>query len=137
MSITTANTGISGIDAIAVKVTGPSGLYFLSGINPNPVYHGQPLTDSEAALPSSIRDQTELTLANLSQVLEGSGMGWSSVAKIILYLTDIREAGAVRAAIVERFGDEWAPAFTTVQVDNLVTRGARVQFDVIAAGPAA
>ncbi|HEU4807218.1 MAG TPA: RidA family protein [Homoserinimonas sp.] len=136
MSITIANAGIRGIDAVAVKVTGPSGLYFLSGINPNPVYHGQPLTDAEAALPAGIRDQAELMLTNLSQVLDGAKLGWSSVVKIILYLTDIREAGTVRAAIVERFGAEWAPAFTTVQVDNLVARGARVQLDVIAAGAA-
>ena len=136
MTITTAKTGASGTHAAVVKVAGPSGLYFLSGINPNPVYHGEPLTEPEAALPASIRDQTALMLANLSSVLGASGMEWTSVAKVILYLTDIREAGAVRAAIVERFGDEWAPAFTTVQVDNLVTRGARVQLDVIAAGPA-
>jgi 2-iminobutanoate/2-iminopropanoate deaminase len=137
MSITTANTGIGGIDGVAVKVTGPSGLYFLSGVNPNPVYHGEPLSASDAALPAGIRDQTELMLANLSLVLKASNMEWSSVAKIILYLTDIREAGVVRAAIVDRFGGGWAPAFTTVQVDNLVARGARVQLDVIAAGAAA
>jgi len=134
MSISSANT-IAGHDGSAVRVTGPSGLHFLSGINPNPVYHGQPMSASEAALPSSIRDQTELMLANLTQVLGAAGLGWTSVAKIILYLTDIREAAAVRSAIVERFGSDWLPAYTTVQVDNLVTRGARVQLDVIAAGP--
>lgn len=137
MSISIAHTGAGGNHAPAIKVTGPSGLYFLSGINPNPVYHGQPPTSAEAAVPSGIRDQTKLMLANLSEVLESAGMGWSSVAKVILYLTDIREDGAVRAVISERFGDKWVPAFTTVQVDNLVTRGARVQLDVIAAGPAA
>ncbi len=137
MTITIASTGSGGNHGTAVKVAGPSGLYFLSGINPNPVYHSQPLTDAQAHVPAGIRDQTEATLTNLSQVLEAAGMGWSSVAKIILYLTDISEASAVRAAIVERFGTEWAPAYTTVQVDNLVTRGARVQFDVIAAGPTA
>lgn len=137
MSISIARTGASGNHAAAVKVAGPFGLYFLSGINPNPVYHSQPLTESEAALPAGIRDQTVLMLANLSSVLEASDLGWSSVAKINLYLTDIREAETVRAAILERFGDEWVPAFTTVQVDNLVARGARVQLDVIAAGPAA
>jgi enamine deaminase RidA (YjgF/YER057c/UK114 family) len=134
MPITIANTGIGGIDGVAVKVTGPSGLYFLSGINPNPIYHGEPMTDAEAQLPSGIRDQSELMLNNLTGVLSASGMGWTSVAKVILYLTDIREAPVVRAAIVGRFGDEWTPAFTTVQVDNLVARGARVQLDVIAAG---
>lgn len=135
MSITTAKTDSSGHHGVAVKVTGPSGLFFLSGINPNPVYHSQPLTDAQAQVPAGIRDQADAMLTNLSYVLEGAGMGWSSVAKIILYLTDIREAGAVREAIVERFGSVWAPAYTTVQVDNLVTRGARVQLDVIAAGP--
>lgn len=133
MSVTLANYGIGGINGVAVKVTGPSGLYFLSGINPNPVYHGQP-ADAEAQVPAGIRDQAELMLDNLSRVLGASNMGWESVAKVILYLTDIREAPAVRAVIVDRFGADWAPAFTTVQVDNLVARGARVQLDVIAGG---
>jgi len=137
MSITTAQTGRGGHHGAAVKVTGPSGLYFLSGVNPNPVYHSQPLTDAQASVPAGIRDQTELMLSNLVTMLKAGGMGWSSVAKIILYVTDIREATAVRAAIVDRFGDVWQPAYTTVQVDNLVTRGARVQMDVIAAGPTA
>jgi enamine deaminase RidA (YjgF/YER057c/UK114 family) len=135
MSITIANTGIGGIDGVAVKVTGPSGLYFLSGINPNPIYHGEPMTDAEAHVPAGIRDQAQLMLNNLAEVLSASKLEWNSVAKVILYLTDIREASVVRAAIVDRFGGDWTPAFTTVQVDNLVARGARVQLDVIAAGP--
>jgi len=135
MSITIANTGIGGVDGVAVRVTGPSGLYFLSGINPNPIYHAEPMTDAEAHVPASIRDQAQLMLNNLAEVLGASKLGWGSVAKIILYLTDIREASTVRAAITDRFGEDWTPAFTTVQVDNLVTRGARVQLDVIAAGP--
>lgn len=135
MSITTAETGAAGRHGAAVKVTGPSGLFFLSGINPNPVYHSQPLTEAESRVPADIREQTEVMLDNLSETLGASEMNWSSVAKIILYLTDIREAGTVREAFVSRFGREWSPAFTTVQVDNLVTRGTRVQLDVIAAGP--
>lgn len=137
MPISIANTRAGGNHGPAVKVTGPSGLYFLSGISANPLYRGRPLSAAEAAVPSGIKEQSRLMLANLSEVLESSGMAWSSVGKVILYLTDIREAAAVRAVISERFGDGWTPAFTTVQVDNLVTPGARVQLDVIAAGPTA
>ena len=135
MPITTAQTGATGSHGTAVKVTGPSGLYFLSGINPNPVYHSQPLTEAESRVPADIREQTGIMLDNLTTTLSASEMDWSSVAKIILYLTDIREAAVVRDVIASRFGSEWTPAYTTVQVDNLVTRGARVQLDVIAAGP--
>ena len=135
MSIELAATGASGTHGPAVKVSAPFGLYYLSGINPNPVYVGQPMTDDEARSPAGIREQAAQTLANLDEVLGAKGLSWGNVAKIILYLTDIREAPAVRAAITGRYGADWTPAFTTVQVDNLVTRGARVQLDVIAGGP--
>lgn len=135
MSIELAATGASGSHGPAVKVSAPFGLYYLSGINANPVYVGQPMTGDEEKLPAGIREQSALTLTHLEEVLAVNGMSWGNVAKIILYVTDIREAPAVRGAVTERFGSEWTPAFTTVQVDNLVARGARVQLDVIAGGP--
>jgi enamine deaminase RidA (YjgF/YER057c/UK114 family) len=134
MSVSAAAVGAGESHAPAVRVTGPSGLHFLSGINPNPVYTSQPLTKEDELLPSGIADQTRLTLEHLDEVLSAGGLDWTSVAKVILYLTDMREAPAVRAGIVDRYGDAWWPAFTTVQVDNLVARGARMQLDVIAAG---
>src|SRR5690606_35792977 len=79
MSITIANTGIGGVDGVAVRVTGPSGLYFLSGINPNPIYHAEPMTDAEAHVPAGIRDQAQLMLNNLAEVLGASKLGWGSV----------------------------------------------------------
>jgi enamine deaminase RidA (YjgF/YER057c/UK114 family) len=137
MSIDIAETWPAGAHAPAVRVSGPSGLYFLSGINPNPLHAGQPMTEDEERLPAGIREQTLRTLLNLVDVLTAGGLTWHNVAKILVYLTDIREAPIVREMIAERFGTDWTPALTTVQVDNLVARGARVQFDVIAAGPPA
>lgn len=134
MPIEVANTVIGGHHGVAVKVTGPSGLVYLSGISPNPIYHGEPMSEQEAQVPASIWEQTQWMLSNLDRSLAGAGLGWPDVAKIILYLTDIREAGAVRALIAETYGHQWSPAFTTVQVDNLVARGTRVELDVIAAG---
>ena len=48
----------------------------------------------------------------------------------------MREADAVHSVMGEFFGGtRWFPANTMVQVDNFIAPGARVQYDVIAAGP--
>ena len=77
-----------------------------------------------------------MTLHNLSELLASHGLGWQNVVKVLEFLKDMREADAVHATMGEFFGDStWFPANTMVQVDNFVAAGARVQYDVIAAGP--
>lgn len=108
----------------ATRIAGPGGLLYLSGVAPRPEAGGTP---------SSAARQAELVCAELDRMLAASSIGWESVAKILLYLTDIRDEPEVRRVIVARYGDAWRPAVTTVQVDNLPHPGNRVQFDVIAA----
>lgn len=109
-----------------VLVGGPSGLVFLSGIGPE---------DAAGAGPAAgIETQTALTADHLEGVLAARGLTWESVAKLIVYVTDISELDAVRGGLEQRFGALWRPAFTVVQVDNLLVRGARLQLDVVAAG---
>jgi enamine deaminase RidA (YjgF/YER057c/UK114 family) len=124
MTLTTAPSGDFGP---AVVVAGPSGLVFLSGVGPRPA-------GSTAAIPESFDAQLAATFDALDAALASRGLGWPNVAKILLHLTDVREHDRAWAAVVERFGADWMPARTTIEVDNLPDRGARLQLDVIAAG---
>ena len=108
----------------ATRIAGPGGLLFLSGVAPRP---------GGAGVPSAAARQAELVCDELDRMLAASSIGWSSVAKVLLYLTDIRDEAEVRAVLSARYGTDWIPAFTTVQVDNLQHPGSRVQLDVIAA----
>lgn len=122
----TATPGTGGHGPVT-RVAAPAGLTFLSGVRPD-------LAEHERELPTGIGDQLQLTLDNLLRMLEARDLGWESVAKVLLYLTDAREVTAWEEAVSARFGDEWRPALTIVQVDNLVFRGERVQLDVVAGG---
>ena len=110
-----------------VVVAGPSGLAFISGVGPR-------RPGSDEAIPESLEAQLAATFDRLEEVLAARGLGWTNVAKILLHLTDVREHDRTWAAFAERFGGDWVPARTTIEVDNLPDRGARVQLDVIAAG---
>ncbi len=122
----TATPGEAGHGPV-VTVSAPAGLVFLSGVTPD-------LAQVERRVPTPIADQLRLTLDNLNEMLALRGLGWGAVAKVILYLTDVREVSAWEGAVSARFGDSWRPALTVVQVDNLVHRGTRVTLDVIAGG---
>lgn len=110
-----------------VTVAAPAGLVFLSGVTPE-------TADREAPLPTGIGEQLTLTFDALERMLAPRDLGWESVAKVILYLTDVREVADWEQAVAARFGDAWRPALTVVQVDNLVRRGMRVTLDIIAGG---
>ncbi|CAN5123855.1 hypothetical protein BH09ACT5_BH09ACT5_13700 [soil metagenome] len=71
---------------------------------------------------------------NLEARLEQLGLRWTNVVKTLMFVTDIRESDAIGAELGARYGSDWTPASTLLQVDALEARGARVQLDVIAAG---
>lgn len=114
-----------GSDANPPAVLAPSGsgLVFLSDVRAD-----APLPQG---MPNGIVEQTALAVDALEAALAARGLGVRNVAKVLASLVDLRELDAVRRVLDERFGD-WTPAFTAVQVDNLPSPGARVQFDVIA-----
>ncbi len=124
MTLTASPTGDFGP---GVVVAGPSGLVFLSGVGPRP-------TGSTAPLPESFDDQLAATFDALDAALAARGLAWTNVAKILLHLTDVREHDRTWAAFAERYGTAWTPARTTIEIDNLPDRGARLQLDVVAAG---
>lgn len=124
MTLSAAPTGAFGP---AVVAAGPSGLAFLSGIGPA-------VPGAIEPVPAALDAQLALTFEHLEEVLDARDLGWRNVAKVLLHLTDVREHDAVWAAFSDHFGDSWTPARTTIEVDNLPARGARLQLDVIAAG---
>jgi len=124
MTLTASPTGDFGP---GVVVAGPSALVFLSGVGPR-------RAGSTSAIPDSLDAQLAATFDALDDALAARGLGWRNVAKVLLHLTDVREHDRTWAAFAERYGTEWRPARTTIEIDNLPDRGARVQLDVIAAG---
>ncbi|MBO9578161.1 MAG: RidA family protein [Microbacteriaceae bacterium] len=110
--------------APAVRVA-DAPLHFLSGVGP---------AQGELGVPDDIVAQTRSAMDALDAHLAALGLSWRNVVKLIQQVVDIREAEQVGTALAERYGTSWAPAMTLTEVDALPYEGARVQFDVIAAG---
>ena len=81
-----------------------------------------------------IEAQTRQSLDNIGRLLEAGGASWAEVAKVNIYLTDIRHIDrvrAVRGAFYERVGIP-PPATTTVGVTALAAEGALIEIEAIA-----
>lgn len=109
----------------AVLAPSGSGLVFLSDLRAD-----SPIPND---IPNGIAEQTALAVDALEGVLAARGLGMRNVAKVLVSVVDLRELEVVRRVLGDRLGG-WEPAITAVQVDNLPSPGARVQFDVIATG---
>jgi len=120
--------------APAVRIVGACDLMFLSGVTPSPLYHRHPHVDSEHQHPADIGEQTRRAMAAAKEVLDSVGASWTDVVKITKYLTDIRDADGMHAAMKPFFGD-WRPASTMVCINQLSSPGARVELDMIVALP--
>jgi len=73
-------------------------------------------------------------MENIKIVLDHKKLTWRNVIKVTKYLTDMREADAMHEVMNGYFG-EWRPASTTICINNLSSSGARIEIDMIAAGP--
>ncbi|MGZ9157164.1 MAG: RidA family protein [Candidatus Binatia bacterium] len=120
--------------APAVHIVGACDLMFVSGVTPSPLYHLHPHIDSEHQHPVDIGEQTKRAMAGAKEVLDSVGATWSDVVKITKYLTDMRDADGMNAAMRPFFGD-WKPASTMVCINQLSSPGARVELDMIVALP--
>lgn len=121
--------------APGVSVQMPAELIFISGATASPLYHQHPHVPEEHIQPDDIREQTRRAMENIKLVLDYKGLTWRNVVKVTKYLTDMREIDALHQVMNGYFGD-WRPASTTICINNLSSPGARVEIDVIAAGPA-
>ncbi|BAV50922.1 endoribonuclease L-PSP [Mesorhizobium loti] len=74
--------------------------------------------------------QTEQIFANISSVLEAAGKSFDDVMKANVYLTDMKEFGAMNTVYARYFRTPY-PARTTIQVAGLPL-GAAVEIEVVA-----
>lgn len=82
---------------------------------------------------SSIEEETEQVLANLTAVLQAGGANTDDVVKTTIFLTDLNNFAVVNGLYEKVFGAS-KPARSTVQVTAL-PKGARVEIECIAVIP--
>ena len=74
--------------------------------------------------------QTEQIFANISAVLEAAGKSFDDVMKTTVYLTDMKNFGAMNTVYARYFETPY-PARTTIEVAGLPL-GAAVEIEVVA-----
>jgi 2-iminobutanoate/2-iminopropanoate deaminase len=81
-----------------------------------------------------VGEQTDRALRNLAAVLAGASLTLVHVVKTTVYLVDMADFEAMNQVYARHF-PESPPARTTIAAAGL-PRGARVEIEVVAAGPA-
>jgi 2-iminobutanoate/2-iminopropanoate deaminase len=89
---------------------------------------------SRANPDSTIEGQTKKALENVKTVVETAGSTMANVLKCTVFLTDVKEFGGMNSAYREVFAKE-PPARSTVVVAALVSPGAKIEIECIAAIP--
>ena len=79
-------------------------------------------------------EQARFIFATLTRILEASGANLNQVAKLNLYLLDLKDRAAVNDARRAAFGD-WRPASTLVQVAGLIGEGTLLEIEATVALP--
>ncbi|MEN7973972.1 MAG: RidA family protein, partial [Verrucomicrobiota bacterium] len=78
-----------------------------------------------------IREQTIQVLENLKSVVEAAGSTLGDTIKTTVFLADMNDFPEMNVIYAEYFGEDNAPARSTVQVAAL-PKGARVEIEAIA-----
>jgi 2-iminobutanoate/2-iminopropanoate deaminase len=86
---------------------------------------------SGAMVEGGIREQTIQVFENLKAVLEAAGTTLNDVIKTTVFLTDLGDFPEFNVVYAEYFGEENAPARSTVQVAAL-PKGSRVEIELVA-----
>ena len=87
-----------------------------------------PLIDGKYE-PTSIEEETRLTLENVGRILAGAGAGFGDVVRCGVFLADINDFAAMNGVYASCFPDP-KPARTTVQVAAL-PGGIKVEIDCV------
>ncbi len=77
-----------------------------------------------------ITEQTERVLANMKAVLAAAGLGFESVVKTTIFLTDLSNFATVNEIYARHFSGVF-PARSTIQVSAL-PKGSQVEIEMIA-----
>jgi reactive intermediate/imine deaminase len=83
---------------------------------------------------TTIQGQTRKALENLKAVAEAAGTNMSNVLKCTVFLTDVKDFAGMNTSYREMFTKE-PPARSTIVVAALVSAGAKVEIECIAAIP--
>ena len=114
----------------APKAIGP---YSQAIVADNTIYTaGQVALDPKTGelVGTTVVEQTEQVLQNITAVLAASGSSLGQVVKTTVYLTDMADFAAMNEVYARHFGGH-RPARSTVQAAGL-PKGARVEIDAIA-----
>ncbi len=84
-----------------------------------------------ATLEAGVAEQTRQAIRNLQAVLAERGLALADVVKTTVFLLDMDDFGAMNAVYIEMFGEEVAPARSTIAVVRLPL-DALVEIDAIA-----
>lgn len=88
------------------------------------------LTNEGKLLEGTIEDQIHQIMKNLQAILEGAGVGFESVVKTTIYMTDMSLYGTINEIYKSYFSDSY-PAREAVCVKELPL-GAKVEISMIA-----
>lgn len=81
---------------------------------------------------SDVGAQAEQVFANLDTALNAAGASFADVVKLTIYVTDMNQIKALRAARDKRIDARRPPASTAVEVSRFVKEGVLVEVDAIA-----
>ena len=81
-------------------------------------------------LQGTIEEQTHLVLRNIGEILLAKGLGYDSVVKTTVFLTDLGDFAAVNS-VYDTYFQKAAPARSCVQVAAL-PKGVKIEIEVIA-----
>ena len=97
---------------------------------------GQVPAGKDGKVPSSIEEQTAVTLGNLKAILEKAGGKVANVVRCTVFMTNIAEFKRMNEAYTKFFDENGArdrkPTRTTVEITKLAKDGARIEIDCIA-----
>lgn len=74
--------------------------------------------------------QTEQVFQNMDRVLKATGATFADIVKVTIFLTDIRDRGAVNE-VRKRYFETARPASTLVGVNELVVPGMKVEVEAV------
>lgn len=90
-----------------------------------------PIDTKTGVIPEDIGVQTEISLKNVSAILEASGSSLEKAVKMTVFVRDINDFGKINA-VYESFFKGYAPARSLVQVARL-PKDAGIEIECIAA----
>jgi 2-iminobutanoate/2-iminopropanoate deaminase len=100
----------------------------------NLVFSSGQLGLNRQAPDSTVGGQTKVALEAVKKVFEAAGTTMAHAAKCTVFLTDVKDFANMNTAYKEFFPDS-PPARTTVVVAALVSPGAKVEIECVAAMP--